>query len=453
MYKDRGTKTEAKIFALTCFFFILTIFTISPMVSKTVLTDKQLTVMCKKNFLIAFFLSAYYFNTIFNYLIVQVKLAQEASASKARFLSIMSHELRTPLNGIISAINLIDTTTNTNEKKKYGEVLRTSSDHLLQLVNNVLDYSKAASGKMELNLINCSLEKILQNLKIVFEPRFEEKGILLEIFTDPELKRNVLLDDIRFVQVLTNLLSNSLKFTEKGKVVVVARYCGLSNGRLHAEVSVTDTGKGLTGEQQKTIFDSFNNVHNKTTRVESSGLGLSISKMIIEMMGGALLLESQPDRGSKFYFNVNLQTATAEQEKIEIVTEDLPLLKGVKILIAEDNAINMMVTCEFLKRWEMTIITAEDGKAAQQKLLEHQDIDVALLDLQMPGMDGYELMAWIKEEHIEIPVIAFTAQIITNEGRLELQQTGFVDIMPKPFDPKTLGEKIRNALVADKVFS
>jgi CheY-like chemotaxis protein len=131
----------------------------------------------------------------------------------------------------------------------------------------------------------------------------------------------------------------------------------------------------------------------------------------------------------------------------------LPLLKGVKILIAEDNAINMMVTCEFLKRWEMTIITAEDGKAAQQKLLEHQDIDVALLDLQMPGMDGYELMAWIKEEHIEIPVIAFTAQIITNEGRLELQQTGFVDIMPKPFDPKTLGEKIRNALVADKVFS
>lgn len=446
MFKDSATKTEAKIFASTCFVFILVIFVVCGMDGHSTLTKQQETIMFKRNFLLAFLLSAYYFNAIFSYLIVQMKLAQEASASKARFLSIMSHELRTPLNGIISAINLIDTSSAEEEKQKYGAVLKTSSKHLLNLVNNVLDYSKAASGKMELNPVNCSIEKLLLDLKAVFQARFEEKRLALEVWVDEDVKKNVLLDDIRLGQVVSNLLSNALKFTESGKVTVAANCVEIKNYLMEVQVSVTDTGKGLTKEHQKEIFESFNNVYNKSRKVESAGLGLSICKMIVEMMGGTLLLESQVGKGSKFYFNICLPLVEPEEIKSEILPVNGQLVEGAKILIAEDNPINMMVTREFLKRSHAVVLEATDGVDAQQLLVQDPNIDLLLLDLQMPNMDGYELMEWIREKHFSFPVIAFTAQIMSNEEKKELLQHGFADLLPKPFAPDELQQKLQVAL-------
>lgn len=447
MYKDSATKTEAKIFTLTCFVFIIATFIVCTMNGYSILTKKQETIMCKRNFVVAFALSAYYFNLIFSYLMVQMKLAQEASASKARFLSVMSHELRTPLNGIISAINLIDTTTVEEEKQKYSAVLKTSSEHLLNLVNNVLDYSKASSGKMELNPVNCSIEKLLLDMKAVFEARFEEKGIKLEVSIDEEVKKNVFLDDIRLEQVFSNLLSNALKFTEKGKVVVAAKCVGIKDSIIEVEMSVTDTGKGLTKEQQKKIFESFNNVYNKSRKEESAGLGLSICKMIVDMMGGTLLLESNVDKGSRFYFNISMPLAKPDENKAEIIIVNSQALEGARILIAEDNPINMMVTREFLKRWKVVILEAADGLIAQQLLVQNPDIDLLLLDLQMPEMNGYELMEWIGEKGFAFPVVAFTAQIMSNEEKKELLQLGFADIIPKPFAPAELQQKLQVALL------
>jgi signal transduction histidine kinase/CheY-like chemotaxis protein len=446
MYKDSATKTEAKVFTWSSISCILLIFIVCTMDGFDILTKHQQTIMYKRNFLVAFGLSAYYLNEIFSYLIVQMKLAQEASASKARFLSVMSHELRTPLNGIISAINLIDTTTIEEEKQKYSAVLKTSSEHLLHLVNNVLDYSKASSGKMELNLVSCSIEKILSDLEVVFQARFEEKDISLEVSIDEEVKRNVLLDDIRLEQVLFNLLSNALKFTEAGKVVVAVKCVGIKNSVIEVEVSVTDTGKGLTKDQQKKIFESFNNVYNKSRKVESAGLGLSICKMIVDMMGGTLLLESQVDKGSRFYFNITMPLTATEENKSEIIRFGGQSLEGATILIAEDNPINMMVTREFLKRWKVVILEAADGFKALQLLIQNPHIDLLLLDLQMPEMNGYELMEWIREKGLAFPVIAFTAQIMSNEEKKELMQLGFTDVIPKPFAPDELQQKLQTAL-------
>lgn len=446
MYKDSATKTEAKIFTLTCFVFIIATFVICTMDGYSILTKKQEMIMYKRNFLVAFALSAYYFNAIFSYLMVQMKLAEEASASKARFLSVMSHELRTPLNGIISAINLIDTTTVEEDKQKYSAVLKTSSEHLLNLVNNVLDYSKASSGKMELSPVNCSIEKLLSDLKAVFQPRFEEKGISLELSIDEEVKKNVLLDDIRLEQVISNLLSNALKFTENGKVLAAAKCVGIKNSVMEVEMSVADTGKGLSKDQQKKIFESFNNVYNKSRKEESAGLGLSICKMIVDMMGGILLLESQVNKGSRFYFNISIPLTKPQENKAEIITVGSEVLEGAKIMIAEDNSVNMMVTREFLKRWKVVILEAADGLIAQRLLVQNPDTDLLLLDLQMPEMNGYELMAWIRKNELALPVVAFTAQIMSNEEKIELAQQGFTDMIPKPFAPHELLQKLHDAL-------
>jgi CheY-like chemotaxis protein len=300
---------------------------------------------------------------------------------------------------------------------------------------------------MELNPINTSIKKLLHNLEDVFQSRFNEKGLQLEVHIDNEVDRNVLLDDIRFVQVLTNLISNALKFTQKGKVVVAAKYVNIDDSTVQVEISVKDTGVGLTGEQQKVIFDSFNNIHNKSANVESSGLGLSICKMILEMMGGALLLESNVNKGSRFYFIMTLPLASEEEKKPAIVTVSGHSLEGVKILIAEDNAINMMITRQFLKKWNVVVLEAANGLIAQQLLIKNPDIELLLLDLQMPVLNGYELMKWIKESTLSLPVLAFSAQAMEVEQKLKLLKLGFVDMIPKPFAPEELKQKIQAALL------
>ncbi|MDB5190453.1 MAG: response regulator [Segetibacter sp.] len=446
MYKDSANKVEAKFFVASCFVSLFTVFAICSMEGFQILSKDQVAIMFRRNFVVAFILSAYFFSEIFNYLVVQMRLAQEASESKARFLSVMSHELRTPLNGIISAINLMDTATRQDEKQQYSDVLKTSSQHLLNLVNNVLDFSKASSGKMQIDPVNCSLETLLLDLKTVFQPRFQEKDINLAVLIDEEVKRSVLLDDTRFAQVLSNLLSNALKFTATGEVVIAARCVTIKNATIEVQISVTDTGKGLTIGEQKRIFESFNNVYNKSRNLESSGLGLSICKMIVEMMGGQLLLESQPGKGSKFYFQVVLPLVNTTVNKAEINTGSSEWLEGAKIMIAEDNPVNRLLTVQFLKKWKVDTVEAEDGLIAQKRLLHDADIDVLLLDLQMPGMNGFELMEWIRESGLVFPVIAFTAQTLSAEEKMELLQLGFTDMIPKPFAPAELQQKLQVAV-------
>lgn len=449
MFYGSASKREAKIFFLTCFAFITAIFLVCTMNGRQVLTEAQLAIMYQKNFLVSFALAAYYFYAVFSYLIVQKQAAEEASQSKARFLSIMSHELRTPLNGIIGTINLMKTAKE-NERERFQDILQSSSQHLLHLVNNVLDYSKASAGKMELNPVRCSLGETITNLCSVFQSQYDEKKLLLITDVDQALQKEVMLDDVRFVQVLTNLLSNALKYTEQGKVVLTAKCVQANGSGLMAEISVTDTGPGLSEAQQQQIFNSFNNIDNKTRKKESSGLGLSISKMIVELLGGQLLLDSKPGQGSRFYFTIPLPLSKATQTESEVMPNESISLRGAKVLIAEDNRINMMVAREFLKKWNIQLLEAENGLQAQQLLITNPDIDLLLLDLQMPEMNGYELNEWIQETQLGLPVIAFTAGIMTGEERQNLYNLGFMDMVPKPFAPADLEQKMKKALLKSR---
>lgn len=377
----------------------------------------------------------------------QKEIAEEASRSKARFLSVMSHELRTPLNGIVGVINLMNGPTTEKDGKRFLHILKTSSQHLLQLVNNVLDFSKASAGKLELSPTPCRIDEILENLYSVFISRYNEKGIALQLSLDNNLSQTVLLDDVRFVQVLTNLLSNALKFTEEGEVCLDARAIRVYNDSIEVQISVSDTGRGISDDEQEQIFHSFNNIYNKSKNVESTGLGLSISKMILELMNSELKLESTVGTGSRFYFELTLNKAepTVEINK-ELKLAPTNSLEGIKVLVAEDNPINMIIAREFLKRWKINMLEAVNGAIAQKLILEQKDIDLILLDLQMPEMDGYEVMKWLKEKGISIPTIAFTANMLATEERKELLQMGFTDMVSKPFAPADLEEKMKAAV-------
>ncbi|HEX2535248.1 MAG TPA: ATP-binding protein, partial [Chitinophagaceae bacterium] len=330
IFKDHGTRAEVLFLFYSCGASIVGIFLICTMNGVKLLEEHHIVVMYKKNFIVSFMLASYYFYVVFSFLIrqnnrlqQQKKLAEEASLSKARFLSIMSHELRTPLNGIIGTINLMDGSEDEIEKKRFQSILKTSSQHLLHLVNNVLDYSKASEGKMELSPVPCRIDQLLQDLYRVFQTRYDEKGLAFELHAEAGLQRSLLVDDVRLVQVLTNLLSNALKFTDKGKVILEASLVSPGEQGLNVTFSVTDTGQGLTDEQQARMFDSFNNVSHQKRNVESTGLGLAISRMIIQKMGAELGVLSRPGKGSRFFFSVQLPYAPAEVQQAPAAQPDL----------------------------------------------------------------------------------------------------------------------------------
>ncbi|HVG14324.1 MAG TPA: ATP-binding protein [Chitinophagaceae bacterium] len=455
MFQDECSKNYAKIFFLICACFITAVILFCPVDPVSpVVQPHHIVLMYKKNLIMSFLLSSYFFYAIFKYMIGQHKyldaqkqLAEEASQAKARFLSVMSHELRTPLNGIVGTINLIDATPDKEDTKKYVSILKASSQHLLHLVNNVLDYSKASAGRIELNVVACQLDELFQNLYAVFLPRFEEKGLVLKLQFDTSLKQAVMIDDVRMVQVVTNLLSNALKFTERGEVCLQVACTGSSDGSVSIEVSVKDTGKGIPADQHTKIFDSFNSVHAPSQAVESTGLGLSISKMIIELMGSTIKLRSTPGVGSNFFFHLNLPYVQAKKLPVHVRhDEELVTLSNARVLVAEDNPVNMMVIKAFLKKWNINATVAANGLEAQNILKEDREFDLLLLDLQMPVMDGYELMEWMQTAKIPLPVIAFSANIFSHEEKEGLYRRGFVDTVPKPFSPQDLEQKMKKAI-------
>jgi signal transduction histidine kinase/CheY-like chemotaxis protein len=453
MFKDQATKTEARIFFYTSSAFITCTFLFCSMNGVSDIDPKFVTTMYKKNFIIAFIMASYYFYAIFTYLIHQnqnlqhqKEIAEEASMTKARFLSIMSHELRTPLNGIIGTVNLMDSTSNEADKKKYLDVLNISSRHLLHLVNNVLDYSKASAGKMELFLNPLRVSDVMTNLFHVFQSRFAEKNISLELTVDPSLHRHILADDVRLMQVLTNLLSNALKFTDSGKVTIKAVCLDRDAADPIIQITVSDTGKGLTPEQQAIIFDSFSNISNKSRMIESTGLGLSISKKIIDMMGGNISVQSQPQAGSSFliefaapWADEQMAEATAQEQIIDISPQ------GMTILVVEDDPINMLIAREFLKRWEVNFLEACNG-AEGIAVMQKEEIDIVLLDLNMPVMDGMQVMEWMVKHKPSLPAIAFTAGIFDMEEKQRLFEQGFSEVVPKPFAPEELEQKVKQVL-------
>lgn len=361
---------------------------------------------------------------------------EKVNKAKSVFLSNMSHELRTPLNGIIGTTNLLLNESDIVLQKEYYNVLIHSSDHMLHLINHILDFSKINESKLNLDRNIFNLRHTISKLCKVYSAQNIRETVSFNIEIDPALDKEIISDDLRLKQILFNLLSNAFKFTKKGSVTLKALLLETDGKKLKVRLSVIDTGIGIKPDQTKKIFESFEQADTSTTRnFGGTGLGLSISKQLVSLFSSNLEVESTYLKGSTFWFDVELEInkTIAIEELQEINNKDL---QGLKILVAEDNKVNRMVLLTFLKKWNVQFVETFNGAHALAEYRKHS-FDLILMDLEMPEMDGYTAIKEIRKEDTSIPVIAFTAALYDNM-EVDLKNKGFDNYLHKPFSPNIL---------------
>jgi signal transduction histidine kinase/CheY-like chemotaxis protein len=375
-----------------------------------------------------------------------IEAKEEAEASyktKSTFLSNMSHELRTPLNGIIGSVHLLQNEQITSSQKRYFDIIQYSSNHMLSLVNDILDFSKIEAGKLELDKNVFNVREVVDRVANMFLSQPNRADVLFKVDVDGNLDRVVTGDDLRLSQVLHNLLSNAFKFTRRGSVLLKATMNNDVDGQLVVDFSVTDTGVGIKKEVQVAIFESFTQADSGTTRkYGGTGLGLTISKELVEKMGGKISMESMHGKGSRFSFTISFSTQVQvlKQAELEMPPMEMNNLQNMKILVAEDNPVNMLLLRNFLKKWNALVTEVKNG---QEAVLYHQreNFDLILLDLEMPVMDGYTAINEIRKSDHKIPILAFTAALYDGMS-IDLLNRGFNGYLHKPFKPQELFSKI-----------
>lgn len=367
--------------------------------------------------------------------------------ARTQFLATMGHELRTPLNGIIGVIGLLKQQNRDAQQDEYFQILKYCSDHMLQQVNNILDFNKIEADKLEIHPVEINLKQFLQNVGMPFITLFQEKGLELKINIDSQLDVLVMADDVRLIQIFNNLFSNALKFTDKGYVKLDVVCKKKEKNAVVIGFSIKDTGIGIAESDQKKIFESFWQVYDEDTKkFVGTGLGLTICVRLLKLMNSNLILESEKGRGSKFSFDLQLNYAASRQQLAKSQPKTADDLSGKKILLVEDNQINMMVAKKILTGFKADVITAYDGKEALDKLSNNPDFDIILMDLEMPVMNGYTAIFEVKRLYPDIPVIAFTASLVDQNMLSALISSGFVDCMLKPFQPLQLLSSIKKYL-------
>lgn len=374
--------------------------------------------------------------------------AEKAAKVKARFLSNMSHELRTPLNAIIGTSNILLQEEYLPSQKESFTVLQNSSEHMLQLVNDILDLSKLEAGKMELEKIPFNLKEFMNKVSSSFKGR--NPAIRFVVDVDPELDIEIISDETRLHQILNNLLSNAWKFTQKGTITVTAKAESGPSQEVSVRFSVTDTGIGIPTSKMKQIFDSFTQADAETTRkYGGTGLGLAICKYLVHKMGGEIHVESEVDKGSCFHFTLKFNVNAKKAYVNEASLKQLNGLDGLRVLLAEDNPVNMMVAKRFLQKWNLSVDEAVNGLEAVE-LYNNNKYDLLLIDLEMPEMDGNEVAAYIRKKDQEIPIVAFTAAVY-DDMQADLLRKGFTEFIPKPFRPEDLHKKILQLTAYDQL--
>ena len=372
---------------------------------------------------------------------------EEGSRAKSEFLSTMSHEIRTPMNAIIGMTNLLVKDNPREDQLEQLEILDFSAKTLLSLINDVLDFSKIESGKIEFERVVFKLQNLMNGVLESFRFTAEKKDVKLNLDIDEGLPEMIVGDPNRLTQILNNLVSNAVKFTEDGGVSLSAELISEGDQELDLLFSVTDTGIGISEDKQNEIFESFTQERTDTSRVfGGTGLGLSISKKLVDLQGGEISLESEKGEGSTFYVELPFEKKEdVDVEKHTFTQFDTPdSLKGTTVLLVEDNAINQKVMTRFLDKWDISVIVAEDGKEAVTEMKKNY-VHLVLMDLQMPEMDGYEATRQIRElddnKKSNVPVLALTAAAL-KEVREKVFASGMNDYLTKPFNPSELQKKL-----------
>lgn len=371
---------------------------------------------------------------------------QQASQAKTEFLSVMSHEIRTPLNAVIGYTHLLMSEQPRPDQLEYLETLHYSSEHLLALINDILDYSKIEAGKITLERSHIHLSSLLQGIIQTQLPKAEEKAIDLRMELDPALPKQISSDSVRLSQILNNLVSNAVKFTHEGEVVLRAVRLDSHKSRAKLRFEVEDSGIGIEPTMQEKIFESFTQANASTTReFGGTGLGLTITRRLIELFGGEIRLRSEPEVGSVFSFDLEM-TIPPEVKAQPVVrhkaSDDQMDLEGMRILLVEDNLVNVKVVKKFLTKWNAGAITvARNGQEALEKF-DQVAFDLVLMDLQMPVMNGYNATRELRARGCVLPILALTANA---EGEIlaAVREAGMDDLVTKPFNPRTLYRKLR----------
>lgn len=376
--------------------------------------------------------------------------AEDLSGAKEMFYATMSHEIRTPMNIISGFINqLLKSRLDTEQRDQLGMVKK-SSDHLLGILNDLLDLSKLQAGKLELLQIPFSIREIMEDMRGWFEPVAAQKNLQLSAWVGPGVPQLVTGDPVRLRQILFNLAGNAFKFTEKGQISIKAFPKEITDDSALIVFEVTDTGVGIKPEDMKKIFDEFEQGSSpKKQDSGGTGLGLAITRKLIELHHGSLKVESQPGTGSSFRFSIPYMKATGEGEAVpEKSSEGYEDLDGLRVLVVDDEEYNIKLIQVILKRYGCTTIVAMSGEEALRQM-EEPEIDLVLMDLHLPGMSGDQAAREIHRKSEErgacLPVIIISATI-TSDNMNDFRQMGIDDCIPKPFEEEQLLRSIQTTM-------
>ena len=393
--------------------------------------------------------------------------AERSLQIKEAFLANMSHEIRTPMNGIVNMMHLLADTPLNDKQQEYVQTVQDSSETLLTILNDILDLSKIEAGKMTLQRTAVSVADVLRKLYNLFSHQAASKNVRLRYYTDEAIPPALLLDEVRLLQVLSNLTANAIKFTEAGGEVSLRVQDGAvekvrgsrSEQQVHTiKVTIEDTGIGIAAEDQRELFKNFSQVDTSASkRYQGTGLGLSIARQLVELMGGEIGVSSVVGRGSTFWFTFRAETTDA----IPLPTpKDKKLAfagPGPRVLVVDDNAINRRVACEILENAGCTVLTADGGGGAIQQM-QHQAFDIVLMDIQMPEMNGVEATERIRALGLPTlpPVVAMTAYSMQTD-KDKFMKAGLDEYISKPIRPDEMLAKVATltgfALQTDRVVS